>query len=76
LCDFLSNGVLSEDQAKHAIACASEGYAFPTNLDRDPPLGGLAPPSQQDLVWKAIVEQWPSDRFYREISEYDARRLT
>jgi len=76
LCDFLRNGVLSDDQAKHSIACTSEGYAFPTNLDRDPPLGGLAPPSQQDLVWKAIVEQWPSDRFDEEISEHDARRLT
>ena len=31
----------------------AEGYAFPTNLDRDPPVGGLAPPSQADLVWQA-----------------------
>ena len=42
-----------------AIAACAEGYAFPTNLDRDPPLGGLAPASQQDLLRRALAEQWP-----------------
>ena len=28
-----------------AIAAAAEGYAFPTNIDRDPPVDGLAPPT-------------------------------
>ena len=43
-----------------AIAACAEGYAFPTNLDRDPPLGGLAPASQQDLLRHALAEQWPA----------------
>jgi ectoine hydroxylase-related dioxygenase (phytanoyl-CoA dioxygenase family) len=38
-----------------AVAACAEGYAFPTNLDRDPPLGGLAPASQQDLMRQALV---------------------
>jgi hypothetical protein len=38
-----------------AIAACAEGYAFPTNLDRDPPLGGLAPASQQDLMRQALA---------------------
>ena len=29
-----------------AIAATAEGYSFPTNLDRDPPVGGLAPQTQ------------------------------
>ncbi len=40
----------------NAIAAAAEGYSFPTNLDKDPPIGGLTPPSQQDIVAEALVE--------------------
>jgi ectoine hydroxylase-related dioxygenase (phytanoyl-CoA dioxygenase family) len=39
-----------------AIAASAEGYAFPTNLDRDPPIGGLAPLSQQDLMRNALAQ--------------------
>jgi ectoine hydroxylase-related dioxygenase (phytanoyl-CoA dioxygenase family) len=38
----------------YAIAACAEGYAFPTNLDSDPPIGGLTPASQQDLVRQAL----------------------
>jgi ectoine hydroxylase-related dioxygenase (phytanoyl-CoA dioxygenase family) len=38
-----------------AVAACAEGYAFPTNLDRDPPVGGLAPLSQQDLMRSALA---------------------
>ena len=41
-----ADGRLTETQADDAIAAAAEGYAFPTNLDTDPPIGGLAPKSQ------------------------------
>ena len=34
----------------NVIAACAEGYAFPTNLDRDPPLGGLAPQTQAQLM--------------------------
>ena len=40
------------------VAACAEGYAFPTNLDHDQPVEGLAPPSQADLVWQALAEQW------------------
>src|SRR3954470_7900969 len=30
----------------NVIAASAEGYAFPTNLDRDQPVGGLAPQTQ------------------------------
>jgi ectoine hydroxylase-related dioxygenase (phytanoyl-CoA dioxygenase family) len=38
----------------NAVVATAEGYAFPTNLDSDPPLGSLAPPSQVDLVLDAL----------------------
>ena len=45
--------------------CA-EGYSFPTNLDRDPPKGGMAPKSQQDLMRQALKENWEPDVFVDE----------
>lgn len=39
----------------NAVAASAEGYAFPTNLDRDQPLGSLAPATQADLVRAALV---------------------
>lgn len=38
------------------IAASAEGYAFPTNLDRDQPIGGLSPATQADLVRAALGE--------------------
>lgn len=40
----------------NVIATCAEGYAFPTNLDKDPPLGGLTPASQQDIVREALAD--------------------
>ena len=38
------------------VSATAEGYAFPTNLDRDQPLGSLAPPSQVDTVLAALAD--------------------
>jgi hypothetical protein len=38
----------------NAVNATAEGYAFPTNLDRDQPIGSLAPPSQVDTVLAAL----------------------
>ncbi|MFK4100547.1 phytanoyl-CoA dioxygenase family protein [Streptomyces sp. NPDC019531] len=42
----------------NVIAASAEGYPFPTNLDSDPPVDGLAPPSQADVVRRALGEEW------------------
>ena len=44
----------SQMSLRNSVAACAEGYAFPTNLDRDPPLKGLAPQSQADFVWQAL----------------------
>ncbi|MGW2716875.1 phytanoyl-CoA dioxygenase family protein [Streptomyces sp. NPDC001492] len=44
---------------ENVIAASAEGYPFPTNLDSDPPVDGLAPPSQADLVREALREDRP-----------------
>lgn len=49
------DGSLSPRQSENAIAASAEGYSFPTSLDRDPPLGGLAPKTQAALVRDALA---------------------
>ncbi|MFJ1968105.1 phytanoyl-CoA dioxygenase family protein [Streptomyces sp. NPDC087903] len=51
-----------EDWLENVIAASAEGYPFPTNLDSDPPVEGLAPPSQAGTVRRALRETWaPAD---------------
>ncbi|WP_448619394.1 phytanoyl-CoA dioxygenase family protein [Geodermatophilus sp. URMC 65] len=47
-----------ERTLRNVVAASAEGYAFPTNLDRDQPIGGLAPETQAELVWRALQEDW------------------
>ncbi|RBY83620.1 phytanoyl-CoA dioxygenase [Geodermatophilus sp. TF02-6] len=63
-----------ERTLRNVVAASAEGYAFPTNLDRDQPTGGLAPETQAELVWRALAEQWPAEAFDRELSAQAARR--
>ncbi|WP_232312648.1 phytanoyl-CoA dioxygenase family protein [Enterovibrio coralii] len=52
------------DDEKATIACvAADGYAFPTNLDTDPPIGGLAPESMEALLVRALNEKMDSETF-------------
>ena len=57
-----------------AIACAAEGYPFPTNLDTDPPIGGNAPESQADLIRNALLEGTSEDVFALKLQEHSDRR--
>uniref|UniRef100_UPI0040479D62 phytanoyl-CoA dioxygenase family protein n=2 Tax=Yoonia sp. TaxID=2212373 RepID=UPI0040479D62 len=57
-----------------AIAACAEGYAFPTNLDRDPPVGGLAPQSQAALFHAALEAGWSAAEFAEALDAQTARR--
>jgi ectoine hydroxylase-related dioxygenase (phytanoyl-CoA dioxygenase family) len=61
---------------EHVIAASAEGYPFPTNLDRDPPVDGLAPPAQADLVRRALAEEWPPERLRDALRRAAARRAS
>ncbi|MFL9865423.1 phytanoyl-CoA dioxygenase family protein [Paraburkholderia fungorum] len=65
---------ITRDEADAVITSCAEGYPFPTNLDRDPPQGGLAPESQQALFTRALTELWDADRFTAAIREQAERR--
>lgn len=65
---------LSPRQISASIAACAEGYAFPTNLDRDPPIGGLAPATQNDLVHRGLAEGWSSNKLAGELSAMSKRQ--
>jgi hypothetical protein len=48
---------LSEPQVDAAISACAEGYSFPTNLDTDPPIGGLAPETPAALCRRALANK-------------------
>jgi ectoine hydroxylase-related dioxygenase (phytanoyl-CoA dioxygenase family) len=45
----------SDREIRNSVNATAEGYAFPTNLDKDQPIGSLAPPSQVDTVLAALA---------------------
>ncbi len=69
-------GKLSAGEIANAVASCAEGYSFPTNLDRDPPLGGLAPKTQAQLMHEALAENWSDDTFTEALAEQAARKLS
>ncbi len=58
----------------NVIAACAEGYAFPTNLDRDQPIGGLAPQSQAELLREALAGGWTEAAFREALHAHAARR--
>ncbi len=56
------------------IACTADGYSFPTNLDTDPPLQGLAPQTGQQLMLQALDERWPYADFATAVAHLRAKR--
>jgi ectoine hydroxylase-related dioxygenase (phytanoyl-CoA dioxygenase family) len=58
----------------NVVAAAAEGYAFPTNLDLDQPVGSMAPASQADAVRQALEERWEPARLSDVLDAQAARR--
>jgi len=70
----LAAGMLSRAEAANVIASTAEGYAFPTNLDSDPPVGGLAPKTQARIMMDAIDAGMGAKEFAELIAAHAARR--
>ena len=78
--DDLRKAHITEGWDRHeidnVIAASAEGYAFPTNLDRDQPIGGLAPMTQADLVRRALDEDWGHEELVAQLAEAARRTRT
>ncbi len=73
---LLADKAIAPDAADKAIAACAEGYSFPTNLDRDPAIGGMAPQSQQALMRQALAEGWTPEAFAKAAEAQARRKLT
>ena len=67
-------GLAGRDRAA-VIGAAAEGYPFPTNLDTDPPIGGLASESQAELLVRALDEGMSEATFEAALTENQMKRL-
>jgi hypothetical protein len=59
----------------NAVVATAEGYAFPTNLDRDQPIGSLAPPSQVDTVLAALDAGFSPEELDVALRDQEERRI-
>jgi len=54
-------------EVANVVAASAEGYAFPTNLDRDQPIDGMSPQTQAQLVVEALDADLPTEELDRRI---------
>jgi ectoine hydroxylase-related dioxygenase (phytanoyl-CoA dioxygenase family) len=60
----------------NVIAATAEGYPFPTNLDRNPPIGGLAPKSQAEYLAQAVREGWTDAMLDQALTALEQKNAT
>jgi ectoine hydroxylase-related dioxygenase (phytanoyl-CoA dioxygenase family) len=65
-----------QQEVDNAVLAAADDYAFPINLDRDQPIGGLTPDSPADVVRRAVHEEWAPERLRDELRGCAYRRLS
>jgi len=71
---LLNNTALDAQAVEAVISCTADGYSFPTNLDTDPPLQGLAPQTGQQLMMQALNERWPFSDFAAAVEQMRNKR--
>ena len=54
-------------EVANVVAASAEGYAFPTNLDRDQPIDGMSPQTQAHLVIEGLDADLPTEDLDRRI---------
>lgn len=69
-----AHGTLTDQAIENVIAASTAGYAYPTNLDTDPPVGGLAPITQAQLMRNALVDGMSEADFCAEIAAQQKRQ--
>lgn len=62
----------ADRQVQQVIEACSEAYPFPANMELQPPVNGLAPVSQQQLMAQSLAENCPAEEFARRIAAQEA----
>ena len=68
------NDTLSPRDLDAVVGATAEGYSFPTNLDRDPPKGGLAPETQRNYFTHALNTGIEPVSFNRHLDDMAAKQ--
>lgn len=71
-----SEATLTQSELENIVTCAADTYAFPTSLDNDPPIGGLAPETQKDLTLEALDKGWSLTEYTNALNAQSTRRET
>ena len=71
---YLAENRLELLEIQAAIAATGEGYSFPTNLDNDPPKGGLAPETQQAFLMRAIESKMDEREFENYLKSMEIKK--
>ena len=72
---YFNEKTFSISEIRAAIAATAEGYSFPTNLDNDPPKGGLAPETQQAFFLRALETKLSVNDFENELKIIESKKL-
>jgi ectoine hydroxylase-related dioxygenase (phytanoyl-CoA dioxygenase family) len=65
----------SRRDLENVVVATAEGYAFPTNLDSDQPIGSLAPLSQVDAVLAALADDLTEEDLDIALRDQNERRI-
>lgn len=60
-------GYWTNRHTRQVIAASAEGYPFPANMELEPPLNGLAPQSQQDLMMECLAQGVSTEDFAQQL---------
>jgi ectoine hydroxylase-related dioxygenase (phytanoyl-CoA dioxygenase family) len=71
---LLDRGELDAGELDAVISVSADGYAFPTNLEFDPPVEGLSSATQQDILRRAADKRWSGSVLDEQLSALAARR--
>jgi len=65
---------LSPEELHALIAAMAEGYSFPTSMDTDPPVGGLAPETQHQIVSRCLNDGSSAEHLKAELSALSSKQ--
>lgn len=71
---WLASGEVPVRQIDDVLAAVAEGYPFPCSLDVNPPVDGMAPASQNDLIRAALFTGVSCAEFNTQLDAWDVRQ--
>lgn len=74
LSQWRAAGDVSERAIDNVLAATAKGYPFPCSLDVNPPIGGMAPASQYDMMRQALYAGETNDSFNAQLDAWQLRQ--